>query len=171
MKFEAIVRKHQSMLYRIAYNFFHNVSVAEEVVQDVFLELHKRERPLESEGHLTAWLRQAAVHRCIDILRRRNKYLEEPLEGLPEVASVDVEVDPLLDEKLHQMVASLPDNQRAVVVLRYGEDLSSEDIGRLLNMPAATVRSHLQRALAMLREKAQRVLGEEVHGRIRRQSS
>jgi len=162
LKFEAIVRKHQSMLYRIAYNFFHNVSVAEEVVQDVFLELHKRERPLESEEHLTAWLRQAAVHRCIDILRRRSRHQEEPLEDLSEVASVDVEVDPLLDEKLHQLVASLPDNQRAVVVLRYG---------RLLNMPAATVRSHLQRALAMLREKAQRVLGEEVHGRIRRQTS
>jgi RNA polymerase sigma-70 factor (ECF subfamily) len=52
------------------------------------------------------------------------------------------------------MVASLPEKARMVVLLRYQEDLDPEDIARLLEMPVNTVKSQLQRALAMLRQKA-----------------
>jgi len=61
---------------------------------------------------------------------------------------------------LQALIASLPEKARAVVVLRYQEDLMPEEIAKLLEMPVGTVKSHLQRSLAMLREKLGRTFGE-----------
>jgi RNA polymerase sigma-70 factor (ECF subfamily) len=65
---------------------------------------------------------------------------------------------------IEQMVASLPPAQRAVVLLRYQEDMMPTEISALLSMPLGTVKSHLQRALKLLRTKASRQRKEVVHG-------
>jgi RNA polymerase sigma-70 factor (ECF subfamily) len=161
--FESIVHTHQAMLYRVAFNFLRNVHLAEEIVQDVFLELHRTMPSLDSSAHLTAWLRRVVTHRCIDVSRRRSTQMETQLEEMPDVAGVAREEDPLLNERLRVLVASLPEVQRLVVILRYGEDMNSDQIAAALDMPAPTVRSHLQRALALLRAKAPQVLGERIH--------
>jgi RNA polymerase sigma-70 factor (ECF subfamily) len=57
-------------------------------------------------------------------------------------------------------VSSLPEKPRLVMILRYQEDMGAEDIAEVLTMPLATVKSHLQRSLAMLREKVTRAIGE-----------
>jgi RNA polymerase sigma-70 factor (ECF subfamily) len=103
-------------------------------------------------------------HRCIDRLRR-TRMPQVSLDDLPESAglefSTDVQpADPFLSRRLQQLVASLPAKARLMVILRYQEDLSAEDIAGILDMPAATVKSHLQRALAMLRDKVVRTMGE-----------
>ena len=61
--------------------------------------------------------------------------------------------------RLRQLIASLPEKQRMVVVLRYQEDLEPEEIARVLHMPVGTVKSQLQRSLAVLREKVTRTMG------------
>jgi len=161
--FESIVHAHQAMLYRIAFNFLRNVHLAEEVVQDVLLQLYERGPDLESPQHLKAWLRRTATHRCIDLVRRRSFQTETQLDEMPDVAMDIVEADPLLDERLRVLVASLPEIQRLVVILRYGEDMTSDEIAATLDIPSPTVRSHLQRALALLRSKAPRILGEKIY--------
>ena len=80
--------------------------------------------------------------------------LPEPLEPPGEPP----DADPLLSRRLRQLVASLPEAQRIVLILRYQEDMSPDEISDLLDMPVATVKSHLQRTLRLLREKAARVL-------------
>jgi RNA polymerase sigma-70 factor (ECF subfamily) len=65
---------------------------------------------------------------------------------------------------IEQMVASLPPVQRAVLLLRYQEDLLPKEISELLSMPLGTVKSHLQRALKLLRTKASRQRKEVLHG-------
>ena len=57
------------------------------------------------------------------------------------------------------MIASLPEKARLIVILRYQEDLGPEDIAAVLAIPVATVKSHLQRSLALLREKVLRSIG------------
>src|SRR5262249_34500735 len=89
----------------------------------------------------------------------------------PAATVESAEPDPFLKEKLQRLVASLPEKQRAVVILRYTEDMDPGEIAELMKMPITTVRSHLQRALAVLREKASRVLKEEVYGPVRKRSS
>jgi RNA polymerase sigma-70 factor (ECF subfamily) len=58
------------------------------------------------------------------------------------------------------LVAALPEKSRAIVVLRYQEDLDPAEIARVLGIPVGTVKSQLQRALALLREKLSRVVGQ-----------
>ena len=60
---------------------------------------------------------------------------------------------------LRELVAALPENARVVMILRYQEDLDPMDIAQALDMPIATVKSHLQRSLALLRDKLSRTKG------------
>jgi RNA polymerase sigma-70 factor, ECF subfamily len=159
-EFAAMVRQHQTMVFSIAYHLLHDRTLAEEVAQDVFLQLHRSLESLKSPQHVVFWLRKVAVHRSIDTARSRGSQSEVPLDDVPEPATVPRPGDPILSRRLQQLVASLPDKARAVVVLRYQEDLSPEEIGEILGMPVATVKSSLYRALNMLREKVSRTIGD-----------
>jgi RNA polymerase sigma-70 factor, ECF subfamily len=169
--FTSVVREHQAMIYRIAFNFFLRTDVAEEIVQDVFLQCFESLKTIESRPHLKAWLRRAATHRCIDVVRSGKTQKEIQVDELPDVGDSFPDRDPLLSERLRRLLSSLPEQQRMVVILRYGEDMDSHEIGDILAIPASTVRSHLQRALAILREKAPRALGVELYGHVRKESS
>src|SRR5437879_4288912 len=123
--FEFIVHSHQAMVYSIAYNFLHNAAVAEEVAQDVFLQLYENRHMVGTDSHLVSWLRRTATHRCIDASRRRSFCNEIQLEELPDVPDHLPAADPLLQERLRRLVASLPEKPRMVVILRYGEDMDA----------------------------------------------
>ncbi len=114
---------------------------------------------LASAKHATFWLRKVTSHRCIDYARKRGSHtisLEEVAEpSIPEQSG-----DPLLNRRLRQLIAALPEKPRMVMVLRYQEDLTPEEISEVLEMPVGTVKSHLQRSLGMLREKIERSMGD-----------
>jgi RNA polymerase sigma-70 factor, ECF subfamily len=161
--FRSLVLEHQSMVFSIALRILGDRSAAEETAQDVFLELHGKLRDLASEEHILYWLRRVTVHRAIDQLRRRQRRPEVAMDwqDLPETSGPKRELsdaDPLLSRRLRQLVTSLPEGPRAVLILRYQEDMSPEEISDVLDMPVATVKSHLQRSLRLLREKAASVL-------------
>lgn len=157
--FAVIVRRQQAMVFSLALHFLRDRQAAEEVAQDVFLHLHRSLPSLKSAEHVTFWLRKVTSHRCIDYARRRNR-AEVSLADVPELPSEGSRRDPFLRRRLRQLVASLPENARMVVILRYQEDLTPVEIADVLDMPVATVKSHLQRSLAMLREKVVRVIGD-----------
>jgi RNA polymerase sigma factor (sigma-70 family) len=83
------------------------------------------------------------------------------LDQIAEPASPAAQPDPMLSRRLRQLVASLPGNWRALIVLKYQEDLENEEIARTLGMPVGTVKSQISRALDFLRGKAARVMGEK----------
>jgi len=148
------------MVFSIALRILGDRFQAEEVAQDVFLELHAKREELTSGEHILHWLRRVAVHRSIDRIRQRERRQEIAMDSaeLPEVAFEAPPGDPLLSRQLRQLVASLPAAPRAVIVLRYQEDLTPEEIAATMKMPVATVKSHLRRTLRLLREKMTRVL-------------
>jgi len=158
--FAEIVREHQGMVFSIGYHFLRDRALAEEVAQEVFLQLYRRLASLESPAHVLYWLRRTTANRCIDQARRSRLAPQVGLDSAPElVAAGTAPGDPMLARRLRQLVASLPPKQRMVVVLRYQEDLEPEEIARVLHMPVGTVKSQLQRSLAILREKVARTLG------------
>lgn len=157
--FAEIVRLHHSAVFSIALHFLADRSAAEELAQDVFLQLHANLSAMKSDDHMKFWLRKVTAHRCIDYKRRR-KPPQVSLDDAPEPAAPTQSGDPFLARRLRQYVASLPEKPRLVVILRYQEDMRAEDIAEVLAMPLATVKSHLQRSLAMLREKVTRAMGE-----------
>jgi RNA polymerase sigma-70 factor (ECF subfamily) len=160
--FPVLLRQHQRMVFSIALHIVRDRMAAEEIAQDVFLKLHQNFVTMKSAAHIEFWLRKVTVHRAIDYGRKHRSDPDVALDEIPTPVTVDPRSDPFLARRLQTLVASLPEKARAVVVLRYQEDLMPEEIAKLLGMPIGTVKSHLQRSLAMLREKLGRTLGEIV---------
>ena len=154
----AMVDEHQSMVFSIALRITGDRGAAEEVAQDVFLELHRNLGRIESAAHARFWLRKVAAHRAIDRVRQSTRMREAGAEDLADVAGDSDPGDPLLRDRLQKLVARLPPQLRAVIVLRYQEDLTPGEISETLRMPVATVKSNLQRGLEILRRKTERVL-------------
>lgn len=158
--FAAIVREHQGMVFSIALNSSRDRSVAEEIAQEVFLELFRSLDGLQSSDHIRFWLRRVASHRCIDALRRRRIRPLVGLDDVPEPAVSSEPGDPILRSRLRRLVSALPEPARMVVILRYQEDLGPTEIAEVLDMPVNTVKSHLQRSLTVLRSKLEESVRE-----------
>jgi len=158
--FEEIVRQHQGMVFSMACHFLRDRSLAEELAQEVFLNLHQNLRSIKSPEHLVFWLRKVTSHRCIDQSRRLKVRPQVSLEDVPEPSIDATENDLFLSEMLRRVVDTLPEKARLVVILRYQEDLDPGEIASVLDMPLNTVKSHLRRSLSSLRDKLSRTLGE-----------
>ena len=159
--FAALVREHQAMVFSVARNFLRDRALAEELAQEVFLHLYRNLAAIESPEHLKFWLRKVTGHRCIDYVRR-NRMQTVELEEVSEPAAPNKSSDLFLQQTLRRFVATLPETPRLIVTLRYQEDLDPTEIATVLEMPLNTVKSHLRRSLAILREKVGRTLGEKV---------
>jgi RNA polymerase sigma-70 factor (ECF subfamily) len=152
--FAALVRRYQRTVYSIALRMLSDRHRAEDLAQEVFLQLYRTLDNIESDTHLAFWLRKVAVNRAIDRMRQESRYEGEPLT---EAAAIVEQVgeDPLLQRRMAELVAQLPPAARAVVVLRYQEDLDPTDIASTLDMSINTVKSHLKRSLTLLRARVQ----------------
>lgn len=150
--FGMLVRAHQRSVYSLALRMLSDHYEAEDLAQEVFLGLHRNLSSVESAAHLAFWLRKVTLNRAIDRLRRRPRQ-ELPLEEALAVPSDDSHNDPWLQRRLRALLAQLAPAPRAVVLLRFQEDLNPTEIARTLNMSINTVKSHLKRSLNTLRER------------------
>jgi RNA polymerase sigma-70 factor (ECF subfamily) len=166
--FERLVDEHQSMVFSLAVRMTGDRGLAEEIAQDVFLELDRNLDKLESEAHACFWLRRVAMSRSADALRRRRVRSLDLWVELEDHHGLKLEerASPL-GTRLEQLLTTLPEPQRAALVLRYQEDLTPEEIAETLDAPLATVKSNLQRGLKLLRAKAECHLKEFVRGKER----
>ena len=155
--FSSLLRQHQSMVFSLAFHFLRDRQAAEDVAQEVFLELHRSMAKIKSAEHATFWLRRVTATKSIDVSRRLKRRTEVPLDEVEEPAAAGVmEEGSVASERLRRLVASLPEKQRMVVIMRYQEEMEPEEIADALEVPVNTVKSQLQRALALLREKTTR---------------
>jgi RNA polymerase sigma-70 factor (ECF subfamily) len=163
--FEQLVDEHQSMVFSLALRMTADRGLAEEIAQDVFLEMDRHLGKIESPEHARFWLRRVAMNRSADALRRRRVRGVDLWVEIEESHGMKVvERASPLGARLEQLLATLPEAQRAALVLRYQEDLTPEEIAATLDAPLATVKSQLQRGLKLLRAKAESHLKEYVRG-------
>ena len=158
--FAELVREHQGMVFSIAYHYLQDRSLAEDLGQEVFLELYQNLSRIQSAAHLTFWLRRVTANRCIDQGRKKLRRREQALEEAPEPTASNPPADPMLLERLQQSLAGLPEKQRLVVILRFQEGLGPVEIAEALDMPVNTVKSTLHRSLEELRKGLTRKLRE-----------
>lgn len=151
--FAEIVAEYQAMVFDMALHFFQNSSIAEELSQEVFLRLYQNLATIKSPAHLMLWLRKVTSRRCIDEARRSPPQPAISLEEIAEPTLNPAPTDPLLSGKLQRLVASLPLDARMAVILRFQEELDLAEIAEVLSIPINTVKSRLQRSLAVLRDK------------------
>jgi len=149
--FAALIHEHQDMVFSIAWHFLHDRGRAEEIAQEVFLQLYRKLADIESPAHLTFWLRRVTSNRCIDE-SRRGRWRIVTLDEASDVARDTDAADPLLNKKVGQMLQRLPAQQRLALTMRYQEGLEASEIGEVMGIPINTVKSHLRRGLAALRE-------------------
>jgi RNA polymerase sigma-70 factor, ECF subfamily len=163
--FEQLVDQHQSMVFSLALRMTGDHGLAEEIAQDVFLELDRHLGKIESADHACFWLRRVTMSRSADALRRRKVRRIDQWVEIEEGHGVQLEERPSpLGSRLEGLLATLPEQQRAVLILRYQEDLTPDEIAAMLHSPVATVKSNLQRGLKLLRAKAGDYLREYVRG-------
>jgi RNA polymerase sigma-70 factor (ECF subfamily) len=163
--FEQLVDEHQSMVFSLALRMTGDRGLAEEIAQDTFLALDRNLGKIESPLHASFWLRRVAMSRSADALRRKRVRGMHMWVELEENHGAQAEErDSPLAARMERLLATLPEAQRAALVLRYQEDLTPEEIAATLNAPLATVKSHLQRGLKLLRAKAAIHLKEYVRG-------
>jgi RNA polymerase sigma-70 factor (ECF subfamily) len=155
--FAELFHHYKNLVYKTAYLMLGSASEAEDMLQEVFLEVHRALASYDpAKGAFTTWLYRITVNDCLNWRRKRRLKLIS-LEMLPLVAQNSpslVHEDHLsVDDAVWQALRTLNPKLRTVVVLRYYWDLSYVDMTEILNVPLGTIKSRLNRALLMLREE------------------
>ena len=144
----SLYRREHGRMVRLAVALVDAQPLAEDLVQDAFADVFARWQRIDEPA---AYLRTCVVNRCRHELRRRRLLRRTATPPAPEAQAADE-----LSRLLLDVVRSLPPRRRAVVVLRFYEDLSEVQIADLLGLRAGTVRATLHQALAQLREVVER---------------
>lgn len=160
--FASFVARHNRFAFRVAYALLRNTHDAEDVVQETFLKLYRNHawRGLKDE--------QAFLARCTWRLAQTHRGSAHPAEALPdEPASTGAGPEELTltansAAHIHHMIDRLPDDLRQPLALSATQDLNSRQIARILGIPEGTVRTRIQRARQLLKQKLARE--EDRHG-------
>jgi RNA polymerase sigma-70 factor (ECF subfamily) len=161
--FEQLYDRHSRPIYSLVLRILQQAGTAEEVVQDVFLQLWRNAAQYDvSRGPFVPWLFTLARNRALDTLRlksERQRRREDQTEELPPIASVP-QYEKQLDEKrraekVRALMASLSPQQKKAIELAYFEGLSHSEIAASLKEPLGTVKSWIRNGLLRLKEELQ----------------
>jgi len=149
--FDQVVRQREAQVLRTAFRILGNWADAEDVAQEVFLRLHRNGLAFANDAAAGGWLYRVTVNLCLDRTRS-----VRPSQELPELVSKERsgEAAVLLEEKKERLMtalAMLPPKERAAVVLREIEGLSTAEVAEVLGSSEVTVRSQISKAMVKLR--------------------
>ena len=152
--FEQFVRSHSAALFRTAFLLTGNRAGAEELVQDTLVHLYPKWTKVASAAEPLAYVRRSIANRYVSGQRLRSSRDVLAWE-LPDGWDHRDLAQSVTDRDLSwQLLGSLPQRQRAAVVLRYFDDLDLDEIARVLDCSPGTARSLVSRALASMRGTA-----------------
>jgi RNA polymerase sigma-70 factor, ECF subfamily len=159
--FQALVERHRSMVYRVAYQFAGNHHDAEDIAQEVFLKVYRSLDRFRQDAQLTSWLYRIVMNACIDHRRRHvpaaaaafGEDAERRLLNTPEErpGPEDRAYAGELGEVLEGEIARLPHGQRMVFIMRHHQGLKLSEIAEALGLAEGTVKRQLHAAVHRLR--------------------
>jgi RNA polymerase sigma-70 factor, ECF subfamily len=167
--FRALFEAYQDRVYSIALRYSGNPAAAMDIAQDTFLKLMSRIADYRSEASFDSWLYRLVVNSCIDD-QRRGRRMTPFLDGLLDAVRAPAEsvLRHLLraetGRRVQDVVARLAPEQRIVIVLRYTENLSYEEIAQILGCSPGTVASRLNRAQKILERRLSHLRNNEGGG-------
>lgn len=168
----ALIEQHKNRLFAFIRRMIRNQHDAEDVVQDTFLKAFASLDSFSTEYRFSTWLFTIGYRLCLNAMRRKHSLTGDvdfgsvPYAG-PDATDRVAESDEArhLREVVWQAVDRLSPPQRATVILFYRNDYGCQDISQMLELPVATVKSHLHRARARLREMLDTVVADEASSR------
>lgn len=168
--FEALVSRYQQSLFGLIYHYVGEYHEAEDVLQQVWLQLYLSLATLRSNVKIKPWLFTVARNRSLDFLRHKHLLSQRLLffcevearteedeatflDSIPEMCPTLEELVELhdLQREIWSAIQSLPHRYRAICVLYYAEQLNFAEIGRILDVPGSTVKTQFNRAKPFLR--------------------
>ena len=173
--FDELVRRYQDKVYRLSYKILRHEDDAVEALQDAFLSAYRGLKNFKAESTFSTWLYRIATNASLMKYRkRRDRHF-----SLDQSQSQNEEVEPMqlpdwaaqppeelltaeTREVMEEGIQRLPEELRTVFVLRDIEELSNAEVGEILNLSVAAVKSRLHRARIALRERLNRYFGDKL---------
>lgn len=159
--FRELVRRHERAMLAIARSYFASDADARDAVQDAFVRAFECLDQLESPRSFGAWLARITANICIDTLRTRTDKVSlddfaSTARLRPRLGQTSLTPSTLASKNeqadlIKAAIGHLPEDQRTVVMLRFGEDMTYEQIAVYLDVPTTTVQGRLHRAKKALR--------------------
>ena len=146
-QFTAVAEKYMDTVFRLAYSYLRSQADADDVTQDVLIQLYQWDKPFEDEAHLKNWLLRVTVNRCKNVFRA-------PWHRAEDIADYENSlIFPAPESReLFEAVMALDKIYRLPVLLYYYEGYSQKEIAGILSLPEQTVRTRLFRARAKLKD-------------------
>jgi RNA polymerase sigma-70 factor (ECF subfamily) len=177
LAFAELVDLYKDKLFHMAYRMLSQKQEAEDVVQETFLRVYANLDRYDENQKFSTWIYRIATNLCIDRLRKRKASYSLDAE-MPEGEGADwysllpseqttPETDLLLtetQEQIRKAIETLPEKYKAVVILRYLQDLSLQEISDVLQMPVTTIKTRVHRGREFLRRKLEPEYGEKIVG-------
>ena len=172
--FSTLVRKYQKPVHALVWRKIGDFHIAEEITQDIFLNVYKKLRTLKNPNLFAGWLYVSATRRCHAWLKKKRIPMEsleimspEKLEELAYTEYRAEQQEEIVNEQQREVVKrllqKLPESERTVVTLHYLGDMTCEDISKFLGVSQNTVKSRLHRARKRLK-KAEHIVRENSGG-------
>lgn len=167
LSFEQIISRYETKVHSLAMRLTRNTEDAEEVLQDVFVTVYRKIEGFEGKSKFSSWLYRITVNAAFMKLRKRKQDQSVSLDDMCQHAqnkALNIEERPsersdivLLNKEVKEAVESaisrLPEEYRAVFVLRDVDGLSNKEVGEILDLSIPAVKSRLHRSRLMLRRK------------------
>ena len=162
-EFEDIFRRHKDMVFNTAYLILGDPDEANDVLQEVFVKVYRFWHTYNPQkGGFHAWLHRVTVNLCISERRKRRSPFSslerlkeqgfDPVDAVSQLPE-DILIREEESERIQRAMKSLDKKHRAVIVLRYFNDLSYNEIARVLNVPLGTAKSRVNTAIRTLRQE------------------
>ena len=172
--FEELISRYSNKVFSLASRLTRNTEDAEEVIQDVFVTVHRKIGGFEGKSSFSSWLYRVTVNAAFMKLRKRKQDQTVPLEDLiqqpvlvaalksPESSFVDSQsIRNEMLEALEAAIRKLPDDYRPVFILRDVDGLTSREVSKILDLTVPAVKSRLHRSRLMLRRRLNRFFVEQ----------
>lgn len=146
-EFTRAAEKHMDTIYRVAYSWLKNSDDANDVTQEVLLQLYRTDKEFESDSHMKNWLIRVAINQCKKIFRSPWSKLED-IDEYAETLGFEQEDY----RELFDAVMRLDQKYRVPLMLFYYEGYTTAEIASILKLPENTVSTRLSRARAKLKD-------------------
>ncbi|CAH0122662.1 RNA polymerase sigma factor FliA [Paenibacillus sp. CECT 9249] len=169
--FAEIVDLFKDKIFHLAYRMLNNRHEAEDVVQDTFLRVFKNLDRYDEHQKFSTWIYRIGTNLCIDRLRKRKPTYsldaemndQEGIDGYSMIPSDDVTPESELivsetQQLIRDAIDTLPAKYKSVMILRYLQDLSLQEISDVLDMPVTTIKTRVHRGREFLRKRLERKL-------------
>jgi RNA polymerase sigma factor (sigma-70 family) len=155
-----IINKYKNRLYATILRMTKNPQDAQDLVQDAFIKVYRNLDKYDASGSFSSWLYRVSINHCMDEFRKkRYSTVQVEIDETKVVNREHPEVVFLKKEKsrqLERLISTLPEDERLIILLRYINEISYEEIGEMIDVPLSTVRNKLHRAKKKMRETVKR---------------